>query len=89
MKKFIAVVLLLIIFLVLCTGCSNTATDGGVKKVITAKVRYFDGSMDTLELERFYYSASGVTLFLKNGTEMTLGINNVIIIKEPEEQYGH
>lgn len=89
MKKFIAVVLLLIIFLVLCTGCSNTATDGGVNKVITAKVRYFDGSMDTLELERFYFSAGGVVLTLKNGTKMTLGINNVIIIEEPEEQYYH
>lgn len=89
MKKFIAFMLLLIIFLILCTGCSNTGTESGMKKVITAKVRYFDGSMDTLEVERFYYSASGVTLILKNGTEMTLGINNVIIIKESEEQYNH
>lgn len=89
MKKFIAIVLLLIIFLVLCTGCSNTATDDGVKKVITAKVRYFDGSMDTLDVDHYWVSSNVIQLFLKNGAEMTLGTNNVIVIKEPEEQYNH
>ena len=89
MKKSIAVVLLLIIFLVLCTGCSNTVTDDGVKKVITAKVRYFDGSMDTLDVDHYCVSSNVIQLFLKNGAEMTLGTNNVIVIKEPEEQYGH
>lgn len=82
MKKFIAFMLLLIIFLVLCTGCSNTG------KVTTAKVRYFDGSMDTLDVDHYWVGGNVIQLFLKNGAEMTLGVNNVIVIKESEEQYN-
>ena len=89
MKKFISAVLVLIILLVICAGCSKPATDSD-GFVRTAKVRYFDGSMDTLEIERFGVSESGlVHLYLKDGAEMYLGANNVIIIKETEEQYNH
>lgn len=87
MKKVISAILVLIIFLLICTGCSKTATDGRI--ITTAKVRYFDGSMDTLEIERFDVSASGlVHLYLKDGAEMYFGVNNVIIVKETEEQYN-
>lgn len=87
MKKFLAIVSILIIFLVLCTGCSSAPDE---KKVISAKVRYFDGSMDTLEINRFEVSVSGlVHLYLKDGADTYIGVNNVIIIKETEEQYTH
>lgn len=89
MKKVISAILVLIILLTICAGCSKPATDND-GFVRTAKVRYFDGAMDTLEIKRFDVSTSGlVHLYLKDGAEMYFGINNVIIIKETEEQYNH
>lgn len=88
MKKVLSAILVLIILLMICTGCSKPATDSD-RFVRTAKVRYFDGSMETLEIERFDTSASGlVHLYLENGAEMYFGANNVIIVKETEEQYN-
>lgn len=89
MKKVLSAILVLIILLTICAGCSKPATDSG-RIVRTAKVRYFDGSMETLEIERFDVSESGlVHLYLKDGAEMYFGVNNVIIVKETEEQYYH
>lgn len=89
MKKVLSAILILIILLTICAGCSKPATYSG-KIVRTAKVRYFDGSMETLEIERFDVNASGqVHLYLKDGAEMYFGVNNVIIVKETEEQYNH
>ena len=89
MKKVISAVLVLTILFIFCAGCSKPDTDGE-RLVRTAKVRYFDGSMETLEIEKFDVSASGlVHLYLKDGAEMYFGLNNVIIVKETEEQYNH
>lgn len=89
MKKVISAILVIIILLVICAGCSKPATDSG-RFVWTAKVRYFDGAMETLEIERFDVSASGlIHLYLKDGAEMYFGVNNMIIVKETEEQYNH
>lgn len=88
MKKVLSAILILIILLTICTGCSKPATDSD-RFVRTAKVRYFDGSMETLEIERFDVNTSGqVHLYLKDGAEMYFGVNNVIIVKETEEQYN-
>lgn len=88
MKKVLSLLFVLLIFLIVCAGCSPAKEADPI--VRTAKVRYFDGSMDTLEIERFDVSTSGlIHLYLKDGAEMYLGANNIIIIKETEEQYNH
>ncbi len=87
MKKLL-VLLVLAIALALLTSCSDTNTEGNC--ITTAKIRYFDGSMDTLEVDRWFASASGtVTLHTMEGRKVVIGANNVIIIEESEEQYSH
>lgn len=86
MKKLL-VFLALTAVLILLTSCSGTTAD---KRITTAKIRYFDGSMDTLEVDRWFASASGtVTLHTMEGRKVVIGANNVILIEETEEQYEH
>ena len=86
MKKLL-VFLALTAVLILLTGCSGTTAD---KRITTAKIRYFDGSMDTLEIDRWRSSASGtITLYTAEGRTVVIGANNVILIEESEEQYNH
>ena len=51
-----------------------------------AKVRYFDGSLDTLEITGYSTVGSCVRLRTLDGRQTILGANNVIIIEEVEEQ---
>lgn len=89
MKKVISAILVLIILLVICAGCSKPATDGE-RIITTAKVRYLDGSTETLEITHFSASQSGlIRIVLTDGSEMYFGVNNVIIVKETEEKYIH
>ena len=86
MKKLL-VLLALFAVLALLTGCDGISDD---KRITTAKIRYFDGSMDTLEVDRWFASASGtVTLHTMEGRKVVIGANNVILIEETEEQYEH
>ena len=89
MKKVISAILVLIILLTICAGCSSTTKDGE-RIITTAKVRYLDGATETLEITHFFASQSGlIHIFLTDGSEMYFGINNVIIVKETEEKYTH
>lgn len=57
-------------------------------KVITAQIRYFDGSQDTILLKKYWTSTDGViTLFTDQDRKILISPNNVIIIEETEEQY--
>lgn len=85
MKKCFAVIAVLIAILILCTGCHSDKT-----RVTHARIRYFDGSMDTLEVDSWYSSKSGtVTIYTEEGRKVVIGANNVILIEETEEQYNH
>lgn len=89
MKKRIAAITVLICVLFFCTGCDSISS-GDEKRVVHAKIRYFDGSMDTLEVDRWFASQSGtVTIFTEEGRKVVIGANNVILIEETEEQYNH
>ena len=89
MKKLL-ILLTLLVCLVIITGCSTLTATTADKRITTAKIRYFDGSMDTLEVDRWFASASGtVTLHTMEGRKVVIGANNVIIIEESEEQYNH
>lgn len=85
--KRLLILLALIAVLALLTGCDGLTAD---KRITTAKIRYFDGSMDTLEVDRWYSSRSGtVTIFTAEGRKVVIGANNIILIEETEEQYNH
>ena len=86
LKKIVAIIIVLIVILALCTGCSST---DGEKIITTAKIRYFDGSMDTLEISGFQNYSGIFRLELKEGTIMYVAPNNLIIIQETEERYYH
>lgn len=86
MKK-VTLLLVLLITILLLAGCSN-GNEPDRRMITTAKIRYLDGSCDTLILERWYASQSGtVTLFTDEGRKVVIGANNVIIIEETEAQY--
>lgn len=86
MKKLLVLLALFAVLAVL-TGCDGVSDD---KRIITAKIRYFDGSMDTLEIDRWRASSSGtITLYTAEGRTVVIGANNVILIEESEEQYNH
>ena len=53
---------------------------------LIAKVRYFDGSLDTLEISGYSTVGSCVRLRTIDGRQTILGANNVIIIEEVEDQ---
>ena len=74
----IAVMLAVILFLV------NLGADQKPARLI-AKVRYFDGSLDTLEISGYKTDGSCVRLRTIDGRQTILGANNVIIIEEGEE----
>ena len=53
---------------------------------LIAKVRYFDGSLDTLEITGYTTVGSCIQLRTIDGRRTILGANNVIIIEEEEEK---
>lgn len=86
MKKLI-ILLALFAVLALLTGCDGVSDD---KRITTAKIRYFDGSMDTLEIDHWRSTSPGYfVLYTAEGRTVVIGANNVILIEESEEQYNH
>lgn len=78
MKK-VLLVLVLAVILMLAVGCSSY--QGQAKEPMIAKVRYFDGSMDTLYITEWRSNGAAITFTSIDGVTTTTGANNVIIIK--------
>ena len=78
MKKVLLVLVLAVILLV-AVGCSSY--QGQAKEPLIAKVRYFDGSMDTLYITEWRSNGAAITFTSIDGVTTTTGANNVIIIK--------
>ena len=58
-------------------------TNGGDR--LMAKVRYFDGSIDTVPVERYWINNGGmVKVLTRDGFELTGNSQNIILIREPE-----
>ena len=51
---------------------------------LMAKVRYFDGSIDTVPVERYWIMDQTIKLVTKDGFELTGNSQNIILIREPE-----
>ena len=78
MKKVLLVLVLAVILLV-AVGCSSY--QGQANEPLIAKVRYFDGSMDTLYITEWRSNGATITFTSIDGVTTTTGANNVIIIK--------
>ena len=81
MKKILLVILLVAVTAAICLlpVLLNPAP-----RHLIAKVRYFDGSMDTIQITG--YSPVGGSLWLKaeDGHFTIVGANNVIIVEDEE-----
>lgn len=93
MKKALVAVCLLVVVLFVLAGCSAvTGKDAKVsaeKRAISAKIRYFDGSMDTVVLTGYSVGCSGtLDLRTEDNRRILVGVNNVMIIEESEAQYN-
>lgn len=87
MKKLSIVLLaiLLAVALLVLTGCSSGGTE--TKRTLNAKVRYFDGTSEMIELKSYYCLTGGmVKLFTAAGDTILIGPNNVIILNEEVRQ---
>lgn len=84
MKKLL-VLLCLIAVMVLLSGCSGTSD----KYITTAKIRYFDGTTDTVIVESYNIATGGILHIRTDaGRTVTISANNVIFITETEAQYN-
>lgn len=84
MKKLF-VLLCLFVVLILLTGCSGSSD----KYITTAKVRYFDGTTDTVIVESYNIASGGIMHIRTDaGRTVTISANNVILITETEAQYN-
>lgn len=92
MKKALIAVCLLVVALVVLVCCSAGAGKdvSAEKRVTSAKIRYFDGSMDTVLLSGYSWGVSSgiVVLHTDDGRKVCVGANNVMIIEESEAQYN-
>ena len=85
MKKILLVILLVTVTAAICLlpVLLNPAP-----RNLTAKIRYFDGSMDTIRITG--YSPVGGSLWMKaeDGHIAVIGANNVIIVEDDEYWEG-
>lgn len=72
---------LLVVALLVLTGCSSGGTE--TKRTLNAKVRYFDGTGEMIELKSYDLTKLGVVkLYTAAGDIIYIGTNNVIILDE-------
>ena len=81
MKKVLLVILLVAIT---ATICLLPIILNPAPRHLIAKIRYFDGSMDTIRISG--YSPVGGSIWLKadDGHIAVIGANNVIIVEDDE-----
>ena len=79
--KVLALLAVLVAALALLAGCGA----GGVKepeKTINAKIRYFDGECEMIELRGYSIYQGFMRLDTAAGDRLYVGANNVMIIEE-------
>ena len=79
-RTVIALILLLVITMLVLAGCS--VTERSADRVVYAKVRYFDGENEMMELKSFTFYSCMVKLTTTYGDVIYVGPNNVRIIEE-------
>ena len=81
MKKVLLVILLVAFTALLCLVpfIYNAAP-----RHLIAKIRYFDGSMDTIRITGYSPVGGSIWLKAKDGHITVIGANNVIIVEDDE-----
>lgn len=87
MKKWslLLLVVALVVALLVLTGCSSCGScNTDTKRTLNAKVRYFDGTSEMIELKSYDFLSRRdmVKLYTAAGDTIVIGTNNVIIIDE-------
>lgn len=54
------------------------------KEINTAKIRYFDGSTDTLQITRYAINEDTVTVWTRDGGVCITGANNIILVSDDD-----
>ena len=85
MKKVLVVILLVA---VMATICLLPVLLNPVPRNLIAKIRYFDGSMDTNRITGYSPVCGSVWLKAEDGHIAVIGANNVIIVEDEEYWEG-
>ena len=85
MKKILLVILLVAVTAALCLlpVLLNPAP-----RNLIAKIRYFDGSMDTIRITGYSPVGGSILLKTEDGHIALIGANNVIIVEDDEYWEG-
>lgn len=72
------------------TGAKNQAEVQEEKRVTSAKIRYFDGSLDTVLLTSYSWLGNSdlVILHTDEGRKIIIDGSNMMIVEESEAQYN-
>lgn len=85
MADILAVVLMLACLAICAAGVyvviAGTQTE---KQINTAKIRYFDGSTDTLQITRYAINEDAVTVWTRDGGVCITGANNIILVSDDD-----
>ena len=79
MKKVLLIILLIA---VTATLCIITFVVHPASRNLIAKIRYFDGSMDTIRITGYSPVGGSVWLKAEDGHIAVVGANNVIIVED-------
>lgn len=77
----IAVMALVVIVSIAWAVISSLQTE---KQINTAKIRYFDGSTDTLQITRYSISDGTVTVWTRDGQVCISSANNIILLSDDD-----
>lgn len=77
----IAVMVLVVIVSIAWAVISSLQTE---KQINTAKIRYFDGSTDTLQISRYAINEDTVTVWTRDGGVCITGANNIILVSDDD-----
>lgn len=83
---YILAVVLILACLAICAGCvcAVIADIQTEKEINTAKIRYFDGSTDTLQITRYSISDGTVTVWTRDGQVCISSANNIILLSDDD-----
>ena len=82
MKKVILILVMAVMLLALCS-CAVTNQNG---RTLNAKIRYFDGSSEMIQIKQYTADYGHVLLETEYGDKIRVGWNNVIIIDEVKDE---
>ena len=78
-RNFLMVTVLLVLLAAILVPVS---VSGRKTNHLIAKIRYFDGSMDTIRIVDFVPVVGSLRLTAEDGHIMVIGANNVILIED-------